>query len=485
MKGGKFASLKWVKPKKPKLIPADLALLAATPMGRALREAAAAVGFPRAGKVTKTPQAQAVELLQAAAEVEHALLSEYLYAAYSIDPAGPAANLRDIVRQIAKEEMGHLITVQNLLLALGEDPYFNRENVPLKGKPAGQYPFPMRFEPFSGDSLAKYVTTESMPLENIGDADLRKKLKPIFERAEKAAGTVVNHVGLLYAKIFWLFQRDNSPNPYWPDLPVEMLPSDWHIPDKSLKGLGDPRQVKADEFSLSPVTPANPTADDIYVIEIRARDHALFALALIARQGEGYQPGPESHFIRFLKAYDDFAGTLPAGVWPVPVNPNTAPKKQSNPKAEAGRITHPKAFRWAKLFDTRYQLLLLELWLGAWTDRSAIGPLGRKSLLDSALKEMLLRVARLAGELLPGMDQKAANNQSRKAGAPFELPDDPLPQTEKSVKARMKLLLADSDAIATQLEQLAAPNAPTVGEQKVLDNMRKADKPLRDALASA
>jgi rubrerythrin len=484
MRGGKFASLKWVKPKKVKRLPTDLALLAATPVGRALREVAAAVGIPRAGKVTRTPQEQAVELLQAAAEVEQALLVEYLYAAYSIDPAGPAAPLRKTVVQIAKEEMGHLITVQNLLLALGEDPYFDRESVPLKGKPAGQYPFPMRFEPFSGDSLAKYVTTESMPLEYISDADLRKKLQPIFKRAKKAAGTIVNHVGLLYAKIFWLFQPDDAPNPYGTNLPVELMPSGWHIPDKALKGLADPRQATASEFGRQPVDPSHPTADPIYVIEIRARDHALFALALIAAQGEGYSTGANSHFARFLKGYDDFAGSFPAGVWPVPVNPNTAPKKLSKPEAEAGRITHPKAVRWARLFDVRYQLLLLELWLGVWTDHAVSGPLGRDSLFNAALDEMLSRIARLAGRLLPGMDLKEEDNNNCKAGAPFGLPDDPLPRTEKTVKARMKQLLADAEELAVEIEQLPAPNAPTVPEKGVLKDMRDTDKPLRDALAS-
>src|SRR6266478_4976663 len=133
MKGGKFAKLKWVKPRMPRKVPADIALLSATPTGKALRQTAAKFGFPLAEKPTPNAQTQAVELLQAAAEVEQALLVQYLYAAYSIDPAGPAADLRDVVIEIAIEEMGHLISVQNLLLTLGAAPYFDRESVPLDG----------------------------------------------------------------------------------------------------------------------------------------------------------------------------------------------------------------------------------------------------------------------------------------------------------------------------------------------------------------
>jgi hypothetical protein len=486
MIGGAFASLKWVKPKKKKAraLSADLALLAASPIGRALQEAVATLGLPqpRDPKAQKTPQAEAAELLKAAAEVEQALLTEYLYAAYSIDPSGPAASLRETVVEIAKEEMGHLITVQNLLLALGKDPYFDRESTPLGGKPGGDFPFRIRFEPFSGDSLAKYVTTESMPLEEIKDPDLRQRLAPIFARAKQAAGMSVNHVGLLYAKLFWLFQPDDNVNLYWEHLPAIDLPAGWHVPDKALKGLADPRQVTADKFGRTPVTPSDPNADPVFVIEIRNRNDALFALAKIAAQGEGYLLDSNSHFARFLQAYDAFAATLPAGVRPVPVNPNTAPKKLTNPDAEAARITHPKAVRWARLFDVRYQLLLMELWLGVWTDPAVTGPLGRDDLFSAALNEMMARVGRLAGTLLPGMDLKDADSNGRKAAAPFGLPNDPLPRAEASVKQRMKQLLADAEALAAEIEQLQAPNAPTTGERNALTRMRKDDQPLRTAL---
>jgi hypothetical protein len=486
MKRGRYARLKWVKPKLPKTVDASLATLVASPTGQALRLAASTFGFPRAEKPTNV-RGQAIELLQAAAEIEQALLTQYLYAAYSIDPAGPASDLRDIVIQIAIEEMGHLITVQNLLLALYGDLWFNRENVPLNGKPGGDYPFPLRFEPFSGDSLAKYVTTECMPLKAIQNPDLQKKLKPIFQRADGAAGAV-QHVGLLYAKLFWLFQPNDAPHPYWPDVPKDMLPADWHLKDTDLKRLDNPRQVQAAEFGQEPATPSNPDpgglGHHVYVIQINSRDQALFALAQIARQGEGYQPGFDSHFARFLKAYDDFAASFPAGVRSVPDCPNTSAKPLTNAQAEAGRITHPKALRWAKLFNVRYQFLLLELWLGVSTDSSTTGALGRDALFSSAISEMSGRISRIADRLLPTMDRKDQNNQDRKAGAPFELPDAALPDTEKSVKARMKALLNEAESLAVEIENLPAPNAPSTAERGALTAMRNADQPLKAALGA-
>jgi hypothetical protein len=46
----------------------------------------------------------------------------------------------------------------------------------------------------------------------------------------------------------------------------------------------------------------------------------------------------------------------------------------------------------------------------------------------------------------------------------------------------MRELLADSEALAVELEHLAAPNVPTADERGVIAGIRKADKPLREAL---
>jgi Ferritin-like len=73
----------------------------------------------------------AVFLLHTAAEIEHALMVQYLYAAFSLgEPPFQGPNVpstaqtlvnrwRGTILGIAKEEMGHLITVQNLLRFIG------------------------------------------------------------------------------------------------------------------------------------------------------------------------------------------------------------------------------------------------------------------------------------------------------------------------------------------------------------------------------
>ncbi|HEX4608732.1 MAG TPA: hypothetical protein VH092_11065, partial [Urbifossiella sp.] len=318
----------------------------------------------------------------------------------------------------------------------------------------------------------------------IQDPELRKKLEPIQKRADAATGRTVNHVGVLYAKLFWLFQPDDKPTPPWPQVAAPTMPAGRHIPDKALTGLADPRQVTADKFNREPVTPSNPAADDVYVIEIRSRADALFALSQIAAQGESYQLGADSHFNAFLAAYDKYGAGLPAGaVRPAPTNPSTGARASSAAATEAARITHPKAVRWARLFNLRYQLLLLELWLAVNTAPPGAGPLAPDGLLTAALREMRVRVRKIAAETLPALPLKDGGDAATApAAAPFELPVEALPATDANVKQRLAELLDGSEALAQELEHLQDPNALTAAEKAVIAAMRTDDKKLRPSL---
>src|SRR5215467_9633356 len=129
----------------------------------------------------RTARLKAINLLQIAAEVEHALMAQYLYAAYSLDEAfaqGEGETTSKIdrwkrdIRAIARQEMAHFITVQNLLIALGAEVYVNRENN--FSEHQDQYPFPVRLERFGLDPLARYVATESPILDEVPVQATRK-----------------------------------------------------------------------------------------------------------------------------------------------------------------------------------------------------------------------------------------------------------------------------------------------------------------------
>ena len=88
-----------------------------------------------------------IYILSQAAELEHGIMTQYLFAAFSLKQsaaeglteaeAAAVQRWRRQIMHIAAQEMLHLALVQNLLSALGAAPHLARPNFPL---PAGHYP---------------------------------------------------------------------------------------------------------------------------------------------------------------------------------------------------------------------------------------------------------------------------------------------------------------------------------------------------------
>ena len=169
------------------------------------------------------PHDETIFWLSAAAEIEHALMVQYLFAAYSIDPVSlPAENdvrrlateIRNTLLQIAREEMGHFISVQNLLHVVGGALHFSRQFSPFE---FALQPFAYRLEPVTLDLLAKYVVAESpnRPVSELvlrpnpaQDAAIKQKLvDDIGPRAVRSnGGEPLFHVGALFARLHELFE---------------------------------------------------------------------------------------------------------------------------------------------------------------------------------------------------------------------------------------------------------------------------------------
>ncbi|WP_158046781.1 ferritin-like domain-containing protein [Skermanella pratensis] len=153
------------------------------------------------------PWLELVRLLREAAEVEHALMVQYLYAAFSLKPAyaaiaGYGAPNADDLLGVAVQEMQHLGAVNRFLVAIGSCPHLERQDFPYE--PA-IYPFAFHLEPLSRHSLAKYVYTEAPP-----DALDRTKASPEDARfidevfAALGGKRRPNHIGSLYEQIIAL-----------------------------------------------------------------------------------------------------------------------------------------------------------------------------------------------------------------------------------------------------------------------------------------
>lgn len=334
--------------------------------------AASAPGLAYDGPIT--PREEALFWLSAAAEIEHALMVQYLFAAYSLDieSAGVHApsirNAQFLLLQIAREEMGHLMTVQNVIAALGGALHFERAHSPLT---SDVHPFRIRLEPVSLASIAKYVVAESPDMDpaEIGMlSDDRKALlgdviHPLARQSND--GQEVLHVGPIFARLIELIAGALDDADFRTDRAARQARwEDWGF---DASNTATPSAARGGRVLVETIVATTPA-------EVRAQ--IVRALRAIGDQGEfvdALDDLEESHFERFLQLFEALreveatTGRLP--VWPVARLPNTSVASAGAGVAEAaaammrrhvdeGRITNPRSRLWAHLFNLRYRLLV-------------------------------------------------------------------------------------------------------------------------------
>ncbi len=138
--------------------------------------------------------------LQFAIELEHSTMPPYLYAMYSLRNSASPVNqgIARILRDIAKDEMLHMLLACNILKAIGGSPVINTPNfVPsypthLPGTVAGDLIVPLK--PFSLDVAEKIFMRIERPV-NVLD----------FEVVEGIADQPANTIGEFYARIKQMF----------------------------------------------------------------------------------------------------------------------------------------------------------------------------------------------------------------------------------------------------------------------------------------
>lgn len=121
-----------------------------------------------------------IYMLRQAAELEHGICCQYLFAAFSLKQA-PEEGLterqcasvqrwRRVILEIAAQEMLHLAMVNNLLTAVGAAPWLGRPNLPAEGRyyPAGVQ---LALVPFGERALRHALYLERPEGINIPDAE--------------------------------------------------------------------------------------------------------------------------------------------------------------------------------------------------------------------------------------------------------------------------------------------------------------------------
>ena len=401
-----------------------------------------------------TPLAKAEILLQSAAEVEHALMVQYLYAAYSLktakdvtEPAQKAVLTEtsptawpQVLLGIAREEMGHLMTVQNLLVLLRLAPNFEREDFPPR---KDLYPFKLHLEPLTRRSLAKYVVAEA--------ATDAAGIDDIIAFATESAGATINRVGVLYGLLGLVFTAEGdvdsgaSGDEEW-DAIVRRLAAaayqqsaadTWHLRHEDFHADTVAHQADPEDWQVGHLR-VHRTAD---------RAAAVRALRDVGEQGEGPTTAGElSHFARFLAM---FRGQ--AGVPPFPDASDWLPTRDVPTDPKVSDITHPRTRRWAELADIRYGLLL------GFLEHYLLGDADERGVLTGWIfAEMRARTGYIARELtaMPRVDGPDAAGV---AAIPFTLPEDLHLPSDQS--ARWALHRRRTEAAIAKLEDMRAADA--------------------------
>jgi hypothetical protein len=155
-----------------------------------------------------------IYMLCLAAEVEHSIMCQYLYAAFSLkqdadenvtpEQLEAIDRWRKTVTHVATQEMLHFALVQNLLTSIGAAPHLGRPNLP---PPPGHFPTSVSLAllPFGEDALRHFMYLERPEGMHLDDAEGLRML----ERATPAtrAGDIVAQtqdfetIGHLYRSI--------------------------------------------------------------------------------------------------------------------------------------------------------------------------------------------------------------------------------------------------------------------------------------------
>lgn len=433
-------------------------------------------GSPTLDPMPASAEDEAIALLRIAAEVEGCLLAQYLYAAASVlqgvtvsvpgfDHVISSDDWYDVIRTIAKQEMGHLITVQNLLLSLGATPHLDRENMPTTSP---LFPFEFGLERLKVQSLAKYVCAEAPGIVAPGDqADLDAA------KADVSAAGAVQRAGQIYERLFWLFQDADAPQEPWLDLrnPFPHWPN-WHINPTKI-GLNQDRQASAGEWRGTADATESPDSA-IYVLQTQDKATGRSAMYAIGLQGEGPSvSGDLTHFDKFLRLFrEQRAVDQQAGSPSFTSNQSDRPSVA--PATGAPTITDPTTATWAKLGNARYQMLLVDIALSL--SLGAVGSIPsttakRTDFIGWSFREMQACIKPVSEELRHMPLTAGASPDSPRAGFPFEMPSEDLPTEIAQQLDYLRSRLAVSAQLRARIRSDFSPTPKQLGILAVMDNI--------------
>ncbi len=183
---------------------------------------------------------------------------------------------------------------------------------------------------------------------------------------------------------------------------------------------------------------------------------------------------------KVLNLFKEFVTKADAGqptlVLPLPTNPNTA----NDPETANGRITHPVALLWAKLFNARYRILLTKLALALskslGENSGGNGLAGRDNLVARSINREMKGPFGLRGIGNRLLILPLRADGTGTAAPPFEMPNSPLPTEPTAHRDFLLTLFAEAAAIIDDLVDPKSPANLPAALQTSLKQLKAADE---------
>jgi len=288
-----------------------------------------------------------IYMLCEAAELEHGIMCQYLYAAFSLkqsedegltaDEVQAVQGWRQRINHVATQEMLHLSLVQNLLAAIGAAPHLSRPNFP---HPATAYPAGVHLAllPFGEAALQHFMyleRPEGMDLDDAAGMAAYGRAIPAVQHGEIVPRSQdFKTVGHLYRSIEAGFA---------------------HLADtygEHRLFVGPPRAQATQQYFRWPE-----------LVAVTDLASAQKAIDEILEQGEGPRGHwADAHFGQFVEILDEYTQLREANPAFDPVRPvitvNVRPAERDT---GVPLVTDPLTRQVMDLFNVSYEILLLAL----------------------------------------------------------------------------------------------------------------------------
>jgi hypothetical protein len=328
-----------------------------------------------------------VWLLAQAAELEHGLMCEYLFAQFtlkrsadeglSVEQLATVAAWEAVIVEVAKQEMLHLAPATNLLTAIGAAPHLHRPDFPILSRwsPPGVQIALLRFGERALRHFIYLERPEGMDLDDADGFAAGGQAQPLTDGDQlMAAPEDYQTVGHLYRGIEHGLERLVA---RYGEGGVFIGPP--------------PAQATTEVFEWPELTAVTDLASAKAVIE------------LIVEQGEGARGHwPKAHFGRFVALLEDYLATRAADPSCEPARPVEAACVRRPPDVQAATltITDPPTVQVADLFNAVYETTLqaLSRYFVHSTETD-----GQVTTLATTAKQLMNWVMRPLGSLLTSL----------------------------------------------------------------------------------